>query len=269
MQEYNVEDFIIDEKKNKNTENKNKAYLAFNIVIYVLIFFFALFLGWYAYFKLSHEYYAISGESMIPTLNESGMDTDGVFINKWEKGKIGDVVILGREEDQRPIIKRIIATEGDLVTIKISKQDNNYHVYRIAKGTNLKKIKDEEKFRLDEDYINSYTAWTISVPTHSEWKNENIISYEKDFYRTFINSSGDYKTWISGSGTTYIYVPKGEIFFLGDNRDKSSDSRSNGTEKKEDILGKVDIIIKNVKEKNKFSSVLSYYYKKVEKFFAR
>ena len=112
----------------------------------------------------------VVGGSMLPTLEEG----DRLIISKlFYKPKYGDIVVLRKESFKKdPIIKRVIATEGQ--TVDIDFESGIVYVDDVP---------------LDEPYVNS--------PTNEV----------EDFDEA-------------------ITVPEGCVFVLGDNRNRSTDSRS-------------------------------------------
>lgn len=127
----------------------------------------------------------VDGSSMYPTLH----DQDKVFIsNRFYTPEKGDIVVLTKTSFlEEPIVKRIIATEGDTVDIDFK---------------NGKVMVNGEV--LEEPYINE--------PTYNQ--------IDMSFPQT---------------------VPEGCVFVMGDNRNKSSDSRDTrlGMVDKRYILGHV------------------------------
>ena len=126
----------------------------------------------------------VSGTSMLPTL----LDGDWVAITGITTDvEYGDIVVVTQPwERDIPIIKRVIATEGQTVYIDFE----NGNVYVDGK-------------MLDEPYILEQT----------------FTSFDMEFPLT---------------------VGEGEIFVMGDNRNGSTDSRSNlvGLIRKDYVLGK-------------------------------
>ena len=135
------------------------------IVICILVFTFLL------------RVVGVVGSSMVPTLEEG----DRLIISKlFYQPKYGDIVVLRKETfKDEPLIKRVIATEGQTVDIDFT--EGVVYVDGVA---------------LEEPYVNT--------PTNER----------EDF---------------SGPVT----VPEGCVFVMGDNRNRSTDSRT-------DSIGCVD-----------------------------
>ncbi|MDD6189778.1 MAG: signal peptidase I [Clostridiales bacterium] len=112
----------------------------------------------------------VDGSSMVPTLE----DGDKIIItNIHGELKYGDVVVLTKREFSRePIVKRVIATEGQTLDI-------NFQTGEVWVDGQL----------LDEPYINAPTMRQLDVEFP-------------------------------------VTVPEGCIFVMGDNRNKSTDSRA-------------------------------------------
>lgn len=163
-----------DKKQSERMETLDWLYcLVFAIVIVILLCTFLI------------RPIVVYGSSMVPTLEDRNL----VLINLQSKQyHRGDVVVVRKESFMvTPIIKRVIATEGQTVDIDFT--EGVVYVDGVA---------------LDEPYINA--------PTHEP----------EDF-------------------TEPVTVPEGCVFVMGDNRNRSTDSRSErvGCLDERLILGKV------------------------------
>ena len=111
----------------------------------------------------------VVGSSMLPTLEEGNL----LIVSKlFYQPKRGDIVVLRKASFMAdPIVKRVIATEGQTVDIDF------------AEGT-----VSVDGVKLDEPYVNELT-------------------YEREDF------------------TEPVTVPEGHVFVMGDNRNRSTDSR--------------------------------------------
>ncbi len=277
---------------------KEVTELFFRMFFYLFLVFIAVFMCWYGYFVLNHTFYDVKGASMMPTLNNSipysqmesanNMHFDSVHI-KVETPNLFDVVIIKRPTDKDSIIKRVVAQEGDYVTIaKVIDENGNasFKLFRIAAGSQLNDFSDEEAM-LSENAENGYTIlepdtlWVHKKTLASEFIEVEIKvdgqsfkhQYEYNFYWTFLNfySEDDrpYNYFVSDDGLLYVQVPKGQFFFMGDNRAHSTDAREDGFCNTEYILGKVDYVIEDNNFFVRIFSLLKIFFGKIEKFFAR
>ena len=142
----------------------------------------------------------VNGDSMQDTLeNEQVLLISSLFYTP----KKGDIVVV---EDyatvlKKPIVKRIIATEGDVV--RVTKTEI------IVNGEALY----EPYVRIDDPSY-EYATWYVDC-----FGDKHDLRIGRDFYE--------------------ITVPKGELFILGDHRNASKDSREIGTVDKDTVIGKV------------------------------
>lgn len=133
----------------------------------------------------------VDGTSMFPTLNHN----DRVILSSaFYEPKYGDIVVITQENGfHKPLIKRVIATEGQ--TLDIDFEAGKVYI----DGTEL-----------NEPYI--------AEPTHDEEDSAGLFP---------------------------MVIPEGKVFCMGDNRNGSTDSRSNmvGLIDEENIMGKVHLRI--------------------------
>ena len=163
----------------------------------------------------------VIGTSMQPTFNinlsysedaEVSKYKDIVFANRFNKGKNGEIVIA--EINDLIIIKRLIATEGQTLTLKYE-SDGFYYFYLTEEEGSLPK-------KLNESYIGKFR--------------ENM---DYGYFLRFLDVEGVQEDGMISGSSASITIPKGHVFLLGDNRQTSEDSTSFGTVKKEVILGTV------------------------------
>ena len=153
----------MDSKNPSGAKGRAEVYDWIQCIIFALVFCVLLFV-------FAVRMVNVVGHSMVPTLEQS----DKVVIsNLFYHPKQGDVVVLRKQTlMQEPIVKRIIATEGQTVDIDF----DDGVVYVDGKA-------------LDEPYVNE--------PVHDRENFEGKIT-----------------------------VPEGCVFVMGDNRNRSLDSRS-------------------------------------------
>ena len=147
----------------------------------------------------------VSGSSMETTVQ----DGDWLLMRKTNKVTYGDVIIVrtsGSGDNSVYYIKRVIALAGDTVYTK------NGEVYRVKNG-------ETEAEKLSEPYA-SYLE-----NVGGEWVDSSV--------------GGTFAPPTSQSDMPETVVGEGEVFFMGDNRRHSRDSREIGTRKISDIIGVV------------------------------
>lgn len=245
------------------------------VLFYIFLVYFILFsiyIGGYIYFRNTYELSEVFGASMQNTLNPNiysqNEGDDLVYVNIKKKPERFDIIVIKDKDSsgkEIKLIKRAIGMPGDLITIKKDTRGGSYYVYYVNRET-----KEIEK--LDEtSYIKSYKDWTDSKSSYTV----GDIEYEDEFYTNFI-ASGKYKKNIDTiDGTTFYKVPENNIFYLGDNRARSSDSRARGTGEINNVEGVAEIILSDAAKTNanvfgiKFKSIFSFLWKELTRFFAR
>ena len=278
---YQNEEYIQYSKKKKSKETRSIAwYLTTHITLYIVLIFFLIFFAWYTYFSVTHRYYLVTGSSMQPTLNSGILSEDesedAVYVNIYGNIDFGDIVVINASNNSDDIIKRVLATGGDYVTI--ARSGNSYYVYRIAKenvvldenGVMTGSLIEDVNARLQENerggfsYNIDYTSWGAEPGIL-----QGGITYEAQFYNQFIADADEEDLFISGGGLIYVRVPEDHVFCLGDNRANSRDSRYYGYFSLDEIVGDVEIIVYDYSFGNRVLQVISFYYRQVEEFFAR
>jgi signal peptidase I len=169
---------------------------------------------------------------MLPTLNTTytiNGKRDIVYINRFNKGKVGDIVVLDLRDNptfEGYSIKRLVAVEGDIVNIIFDTHNLQYNLVVNGKVVESRPNKDFG--------YNTYGCFR-----------DYILLHENDSSRVVKNDSNE----IEG-----IAIKKGEIFVLGDNWDVSKDSSLVGPLNKKTIVGRVDIVVEP--GENEFLTVL-------------
>ena len=283
---FNKEEFIQDIDKKKKEETKSIAlYLTTHITLYIVLIFFLIFFIWYTVFSVTHRYYIVEGASMQPYLNASIAPTDtsssqdAVYVNLNGKIDVYDVVVIeGVSKTSPSIIKRVVAKEGDFVSI--AKSGNSFFLFRIdAEDMTLNENNEYTTLVSDENALvfenERNTGYEIR---YDDWNGVdervyNGVHYDYGFYSQFIqgyvNESDAYSYYVSSDDLIYVQVPENSTFCLGDNRAHSSDSRTYGFISYDNIVGDVEITVYNYSFVNRVFEVIKYYYYQVEEFFAR
>lgn len=188
---------------------KGKVWLKVTSIIVVSII--CIFLTGLLAFNLVYIKSKVSGGSMLPTLHE----TDRIFINRFNEGKNGDIVVANiskeenwtNKEDGDYVIKTLVAKAGDKV--KIERVDTfNYEL-------------------LVNDIVVDKKELTVSVNSYyhfSTYVAENILNTDR------IEDGA-------------IKVLDGEVFIVGDNWEVSYDCFSCGPISEDSIVGRVDIVV--------------------------
>lgn len=166
---------------------------------------------------------SVRGFSMYPTLNESVVSAeqngDTVFINRFKNINRNDIVVANVEWwPSGAIIKRVVGLPGD--EIQILELETQYNL--IVNGEVLYSKPKED------DAGNSLN---------------NFIHYQK--YLTFLSDFENSEcVGVGQNGLPCIKVRENEYFLVGDNWNNSVDSLTHGAVSKNDIIGRVDIIVK-------------------------
>ena len=181
-----------------------------------LIFYVFLLIG-FMLFSYSTQYIdvKVSGASMQPTINSEwtslqNYKEDTVFIDLIERCDRGDIIVI--DKNDRYIIKRLIGIENDRINIIRNELTNDVELF--VNGT-----------LIVEDYVVYKNGLETTLTNFETLKDEESGMSE------LFNEDGE------------LVVPKGQIFYLGDNRGFSMDSSIEGPTSKDNLVGKVEIII--------------------------
>jgi len=181
-----------------------------------LIFYVFLLVG-FILFSYSTQYIdvKVSGSSMQPTINNEwtilqSYKEDTVFIDVREECNRGDIIVL--DKDDRYIIKRLIGNSNDRINIIRNELTSEIELY--VNG-----------ILVIEDYVVYKDGLEVTLTNFEALKDGTLGMPE------LFNELGE------------LIVPEGQIFYLGDNRGFSRDSSIEGPISKENLVGKVEIII--------------------------
>ena len=195
----------------------------------------------------------IVGKSMQPTINTKSTgryDTthcDLVYYKKEKEYFYGDIIVANCSdyltEESGPIIKRIIATEGDILTFNVTVtpykfnvgEEDEYHIYDCFYTI------EKNGEPLIEDYINEELC---SVQLYTD-KDGNPTNHKDYTFLNYMHSklyTDNLLQYLQDGAVTYT-VPENSVFICGDNRNHSTDSRYFGAVKISNIRGKVALHI--------------------------
>ncbi|WGL58976.1 signal peptidase I [Pigmentibacter sp. JX0631] len=202
-----------------------KEFKEIFIIIFCIFVFRSSFVNWYV----------IPSGSMLPTLKIG----DHVVVNKmaygfmlpfmetrifsWSKPQRGEIVVFQGppQEGGQVLIKRIVAIEND----KVEFVKGLLHVNGVPVQESIENNREVLTDTGSADDFNDYNL----IKETSLSQNSFYILKKKNEGMTFMEK----KTWI---------VPAGKLFFLGDNRDNSFDSRFWGMIDEKSIYGKAFFI---------------------------
>ena len=234
---------------------EKKAGKIFTCFIFLVIIVFGMLFAINYDFNQKYTYVSINGMSMQPTLNPDpyidGISQqaiqDGVYIRNTQDVDYGEIIILENVIKDKTIIKRVLALGGDYISIVKVEDDgaSEFRILRMKDGSNQIEI-------IEEDYILSYRSWV------NMYYNEDLttpqdpqtdVVYEPAFYSKFDGDGYESRivtvSGLGGQDVKMYKVPENNVFFLGDNRAYSQDSRALGTTTTENIMGSVVKIVRN------------------------
>ncbi len=160
---------------------------------------------------------------MQPTLNteidNASIDGDIVYINKYRDYDVGDIVVANFGNETRPIIKRLIGLEGDVIRIEAEAEHYNLLV--------------------NEEIL--YSRPITHITNHGE--EGGSFAYYQTYLTYIAQHRGTARVVTNSEGDECIKIGTNECYLMGDNWGESTDSISYGTLNVDAIIGVVDIII--------------------------
>lgn len=157
---------------------------------------------------------------------------------RWSEPARGDVVTFPSPEDEKLLVKRIVAVPGDVVSL----QDNVLSI-------NGERARYTPVAEEDLDPAPVADTFRYRILRESLLGHERIIMLHESRYTSPAGSFGP------------VTVPDGHYLMLGDNRDNSRDSRVIGFVARERILGRAESIAFSLDYDN-------YFQPRTERFFA-
>ena len=216
------------------------------------------------------EPFKIPSGSMKPNL----LVGDFLFVSKWDYGysrysfpfglplfngkllekspKRGDIIVFKLPtKESINYVKRLVAMPGE--TIKVSEG----MIYVKKKGANEFRMYSQKL--LEPFFDDQYNADIMRLQENNTNRNYEVLNLSN-------NSMLD--------NTNEFYVPNDHYFFMGDNRDNSSDSRdirnTVGFVPKENIIGKVRFIFLSIDTQFKLTKIYSIFnHLRYERFFKK
>ena len=268
-----MRNFEYNPKDNGQIEQRKSVKLQNGILTLLIIFFiFVSFLALYLTAKFSYS--PVDGPSMFPTINAYNTNDNAYYKNN-KSAKKGDMIIVNYSFASKNFlaIKRLIATGGDTVCY--------YQGNILING----EILDEPYLKQGYEYIKSHpeVLSNCSSTTAENWLyggyEQSKINFERwcnalvngtmteenktsEFFKNYDTKYSDCIAWNDAINSYVLTVPKGFIFFLGDNRKQSSDSSSLGVAEEQYLISKVDFI------SDETASVFSVFTKELQYMFA-
>lgn len=169
---------------------------------------------------------------MQPTINNSMTDPlakgDTIYINEYASFSRNDIVVAKVDWYEHLIIKRVVGIPGD--KIEIRDEITHFAVY-----VNDTLFYTKEKYGTDETFYK-----TGSIGYYDNYLN----FFEKEEFKDYIETEDE-------TGKSFIYLEDNEYFLMGDNWGHTTDSVEKGPVRKNQITGRVDLIVE-VNNKNPF-----------------
>lgn len=200
--------------------NDRKSF--FGIFTYILLF---ILIGMTAvYYFLA--IFPIDGVSMENTLHDKHYCLVQRRAFEVERGDIVTLNTANNGEENHIVVKRVVATSGDKLVFMISENRIYVDLYICKSDSNRFEIVDEPYIK-ERMRRNAQVYENVILLNYTPWLTEINVKDPSLYYE------------LSRIEPTIITVPQNSIYFLGDNRNNSKDSRHYGTRTQDKITSKV------------------------------
>lgn len=188
------------------------------------------------------EPFLVPSGSMIPTL----LIKDYILVSKFSYG-------LRFPFTKIWIYGPVLTQRGEVVVFRSKDDDFYFMVKRVVglPGDRIQMVQDNgvERLSINGELVPTTQAVTPEGEDDFSWLQEKFAAQEHLVQYSKINSESENPEYI---------VPPGHIFMMGDNRDRSSDSRVWGSLPIENILGKAQFIWMSCEEDSPAGGVLCF-----------
>ena len=259
-----MKNFNYDPRNNSELSERKSSILLSQVTTIILVI--CLLFCATAYITNKTYYTAeVEGASMYPTINNSqklnGIN-DIAYYTAKKSAKRGDIIIVDYTSTGSNIdaIKRLIAVGGDticyynnhiLLNGKVLKEQYLLDDYNLLK--NNPNLLYESGFTSAENWMQE--GYLKSKENFENWceilLDNSLTAQEKDdqlpntkFFKKFLTDYYNYVTYSEELQTYILTVPEGFVYFLGDNRSKSSDCSIFGPLENKYVLAKVEFTAK-------------------------
>ncbi len=188
--------------------NKKKQSIVLTLIVIFLLLAVLVFFYFFSFIP-------IEGESMENTIHDKQYC---LVQRKCNTICRGDIVIVDvadeNSKSSHDIVKRVIGLSGDKLIFMLSSDGRYVEIYICKKGENSFK-------RVNEPYIKE------PMKSTANYNQVEVMQYDSKL-TTYNLDTLDPETYNTVIKNTFI-IPNGNVFFLGDNRNVSRDSRYYGT----------------------------------------
>lgn len=164
----------------------------------------------------------VIGSSMMMTFNPDyvvngiiGNSTDAAVVNRHRNARRGDVIIVRdpRENENGLFVKRMIAMNGDKVYFSRRQfpLDDSGNQITVGNGLIHYFVIEVNGVEIDESYLDPYWGMNVTYGYIWQWTRPNRASNQRGPYGYFIR-------YVQERARYEIHVPRGYMFYMGDNR---------------------------------------------------